>query len=144
MHVKGYAAPETKAAGERARLLIEQAEAIGEAPDDPWLLFSVLYGIWTANFITFNGDAIRELGVQFLALAEKQGEPSLLVVGHRIMALSLASTGNLVQARAHYDCALSYPVDHRSLRVFGHDVHTPRSFVLWILGYPEAALTDAI
>ena len=61
MHVKGYAAPETKAAGERARLLIEQAEALGEAPDDPLLLFSVLYGFWVVNFMTFNGDAMREL-----------------------------------------------------------------------------------
>ena len=43
LHVKGYAAPETKAAAERARLLIEQAEALGEAPEDPLLLFSVLY-----------------------------------------------------------------------------------------------------
>ncbi len=43
MHVKGYAAPETKAAAERARLLIEQAEALGEPPEDPLLLFSVLY-----------------------------------------------------------------------------------------------------
>ena len=42
MHVKGYAAPETKAAAERARLLIEQAEALGEPPEDPLLLFSVL------------------------------------------------------------------------------------------------------
>ena len=32
MHVKGYAAPETKAATERARLLIEQAETLGEPP----------------------------------------------------------------------------------------------------------------
>ena len=32
MHVKGYAAPETKAAEEQARLLIEQAEALGELP----------------------------------------------------------------------------------------------------------------
>ena len=44
IHVKGYAAPETKAAVERARLLIEQAEALGEPPEDPLLLFSVLYG----------------------------------------------------------------------------------------------------
>jgi predicted ATPase len=34
LHVKGYAAPETKAAAERARLLIEQAEANGEPPED--------------------------------------------------------------------------------------------------------------
>ena len=32
IHVKGHAAPETKAAAERARLLIEQAEALGESP----------------------------------------------------------------------------------------------------------------
>ena len=50
MHVKGYAAPETKAAVERARLLIEQAEALGEPPEDPLLLFSVLYGVRIANF----------------------------------------------------------------------------------------------
>ena len=49
MHTKGYAAPETKAAVEQARLLIEQAEALGEPPEDPLLLFSVLYGFWVAN-----------------------------------------------------------------------------------------------
>jgi hypothetical protein len=30
LHVSGYAAPETSAAVERARLLIEQAEALGD------------------------------------------------------------------------------------------------------------------
>ena len=40
IHLKGYAAPETKAAAERGRLLIEQAEALGEAPEDRLLLFS--------------------------------------------------------------------------------------------------------
>ena len=56
MHVKGYGAPETKAAVERARLLIEQAEAIGEAPEDPLALFSVLYGMWVATNVAFKGD----------------------------------------------------------------------------------------
>ena len=45
MHVKGYAAPETKSAFRQARELIEQAEALGEPLDDPLLLFSVLYGL---------------------------------------------------------------------------------------------------
>ena len=31
-------------------LLIEQAEALGEPPEDPLLLFSVLYGFWVANY----------------------------------------------------------------------------------------------
>jgi hypothetical protein len=45
IHVKGQAAPETRIAAERARLLIEQAEQRGEAPEDPLVLFSVLYSI---------------------------------------------------------------------------------------------------
>src|SRR6202035_5733550 len=53
IHVKGYAAPDTKAAVERARLLIEQAEALGE-PAEPLLLISVLYGIWVASYIAFD------------------------------------------------------------------------------------------
>jgi predicted ATPase len=53
IHVNGYAAPETKAAAERAHLLIEQAEALGEAPEDPLLLFSVLYGTYVVNLIAF-------------------------------------------------------------------------------------------
>ena len=39
---KGPTAPETKAAAERARLLIEQAVARGEPPDDPLILFVAL------------------------------------------------------------------------------------------------------
>src|SRR6202008_4907630 len=70
-NVKGQAAPETKAAAERARLLIEQAEALGEPPEDPLLLFSALYGIWIASYVAFNGDAMREVAAQFLARAEK-------------------------------------------------------------------------
>ena len=95
MHVKGYAAPETKAAVERARLLIEQAEALGEPPEDPLLLFSVLYGFWIANSVAFNGDVMRELAAQFLALAEKQGATVPLMIGHRLMGVSLMLTGDI-------------------------------------------------
>jgi hypothetical protein len=35
IHIKGYAAPETQAATERARVLIEQAEALDERLEDP-------------------------------------------------------------------------------------------------------------
>ena len=69
IHVKGYAAAETKAAAERARLLIEQAEALGEPPEDPLLLYSVLYAFWLASFVAFEGDVCRDLAAQFLALA---------------------------------------------------------------------------
>jgi hypothetical protein len=99
MHVKGYAAPETKAAAERARVLIEQAEALGEPPDDPLLLFSILYSFWTTSFVAFKGDALRELASQFLALAEKQRASVPLMIGHRMMG-SVLHTGAFAEGRA--------------------------------------------
>src|SRR5262249_6604358 len=56
--VKGYVAPEAKAAAERARMLIERAEAFGEPSEDPLLLFSVLYAFWVAHYAAFNGDVL--------------------------------------------------------------------------------------
>ena len=150
IHVKGYAAPETKAATERAGLLIEQAKALGEPPEDPLLLFSVLYSFWVANVVAFNGDMMRKLAAQFLALAEKQGATTPLMLGHRLMGNSLMLTGDITEGRAHYDQALALydPAAHRPLATrFGTDVGVAilsyRSQALWVLGYPDAALADA-
>ena len=150
MHVKGYAAHETKEAVEQARLLIKQAEALGEAPDDPLLLFSVLYGLWVAHYVAFDGDVMRELAAQFLALAEKQKSMVPLMTGHRLMGVSLLNTGNFAEARVHLDngIALYDPAKHRQLAtLFGQDARVAvlfyRSLALWLLGYPDAALIDA-
>jgi hypothetical protein len=124
MHIKGYGAPETQAAMERARLLIERAETLGEAPDDPLLLFLVLYGFWTANYMAFEGDVCRDLAAHFLALAEKQGATVPRVIGHRIMGPSLTIRGNFVEAQGHYDRAITLydPTEDRHLATrFGQD-----------------------
>ena len=145
MHIKGYAAPETQAATEQARLLIEQAEALGEPPEDPSELFSVLYGFWAANLVAFNGDVCRDLAAQFLSLAEKQGAAVPLMVGHELTGISLMFTGNIAGARAHFDqgLALYDPTNPRSVATrFGPALYF-RSWALWFLGYPEAALADA-
>jgi class 3 adenylate cyclase/tetratricopeptide (TPR) repeat protein len=149
MHVKGYAAAETKEAVEQARLLIERTEALGEPPDDPLLLFSVLYGFWSVNYVGFNGDVIRNLAAEFLALAEKQSATVPLMIGHRLMATALLFTGDVAYSRAHLDRALAYydPAKHRPLVTrFGQDVRVTilcyRALALWLLGYPQAALAD--
>jgi predicted ATPase len=150
MHTKGYAAPDTKAALERAHTFIERAEALGEPAEDPLLLFSILNGFWIANFVAFNGDAMRELAAQFLALAEKQGATVPLMIGHRVMGISLMYTGDIGEGRAHYDrvIALYDPAEHRPLATrFGQDVRVAilswRAWAMWLLGHPEAALADA-
>ena len=149
MHVKGYAATEPKAAAERARLLIEQAEALGEPAEDPLLLFSVLYAFWVPTIVAFNGDVMCDLAAQFLALAEKQKATVPLMIGHRLMGSSLVSTGDIAAGRAHLDQAIALydPAAHRPLATrFGQDVGVAalsyRSFAMWVLGYPKAALRD--
>ena len=149
MHVKGYAAPETRAAAERARLLIEQAQTLEEPPEDPLVLFSVLYGLWAPNYVAFNGDLICDLAARFLGLAEKQGAAVPLMVGHRLMGAALVHTGDISRGRVHYDQALALydPAEHRPLATrFGQDIGVMilcfRSWARWLLGYPEAALAD--
>jgi predicted ATPase len=112
-------------------------------------LFSVLYSFFLASMDTFNGDAVRELAAQFLALAEKQGATVPLMVGHRLLGGSLLFTGDIAEGRAHYDqvIALYDPAEHRPLATrFGVDTRVSalsfRSLALWPLGYPEAAVAD--
>ena len=150
LHVKGYAAPETKAAAERARLLIKQAEAIGEPLEDPLLLFSVLYAFWIGNVVAFHGDVARELAAQFLALAEQETTSAPRMIGHRLMGMSFLHVGEIAKGRVHLDRAIALynPAEHRPLATrFGHDSGVSilcfRSMTLWLLGYPAAARTDA-
>ena len=147
MHVKGLAAPEAKAAAERACLLIEQAEALGEPPQDPLLLFSALGALLTTYIVAFDGDVARERAAQYLALAEKLGGKVPLMVGHVFLGAFSEIAGNFAEAVVHADqvIALYNPVEHRSLGTgLGQDFRVAaliyRSRAQWALGYPEAAL----
>ena len=87
MHVRGFAAPETKAAVELARVLMNKLKHWENLPKTGCCCSSVLYGIWVANF--FNGTVMRELAAQFLTLAEKQKATVPRMIGHRITGTSL-------------------------------------------------------
>ena len=151
IHVKGYAAPETKAAAQQARLLIERAEAFGETQEDQLLLFSALYGFWVAHYVAFDdGEVVRKLATEFMVLAEKERATVPLLIGHRVMGISLVWTGEIAEGRRHLDqvVALYRPTEHRLFAThFGHDAGvaglTYRAFALWFLGHPKAALEDA-
>ena len=73
-----------------------------------------------------------------------------LMIAHRIMGCSLASTGDLVDARVHFDCAVALydPAAHRPLAArFGQDNRVTSlaygSVVVWLLGYPDAGYAYA-
>jgi len=100
IHVKGYAAPETKAAADQARLLIEQAETLEEPPEETHLLFSVLYGFWVAAYVWVQGypeAALRDAD-EALAAAREIGEDVTLMY-----ALAHAAIPNLLCG--HYEVA---------------------------------------
>jgi len=111
----------------------------------------VLYGFWVANLVAFNGDVMRNLAAQFLALAEKQRARVPLMVGHRLMGSSLLMTGDVPEGRAHLDQAValydSLPSNRPLATRFGLDAGVVtlgyRSHALWSLGFPEAARADA-
>ena len=149
MQIKGYAAPEPKAAFEQARLFMERAEALGEAPEDPLLLFSFLWGVWSGNYVKFNGEAIKSLASQVMALAKRQGTTIPLMVGHRLVGMSALHTGDIDGSRQHFDRAIALynPAEHRALAPrFGQDIRVAalaiRAKGLWLLGYPALALAD--
>jgi hypothetical protein len=110
----------------------------------------VLYGVWVANVVAFNVDAMHELAAHFSALAEKQTATGPVMIGHRLMATTLALTGDIADGKEHYDQALATydPAEHIPLATrFGQDIGVVilsfRSVALWLLGYPEASRNDA-
>ncbi len=109
------------------------------------MLFSVLFGSWTANIAAFNGDVVRELAAQFMTLAESQGAKGPLMDAHRMVGISCLFTGDIAQARAHLDRAIAL-YDPMQDRPVGLDARVAtlvrRAWALWVLGYPDAARVD--
>jgi class 3 adenylate cyclase/predicted ATPase len=150
-HTKGYAAREAIDAVARARMLIERSRDLGDSLEDPLQLFSVLYGSFAANYVTFNGDVVRGLAQQFLSLAESQAMTGPIMIGHRQVGTILMMLGDFAEALEHLDRAVTLydPVEHRPLAaLFSQDVLVValgfRAITLWYLGRPEAAIADAL
>ena len=141
LHIKGYSAPETKAAVEQANLLIEQAKAIGEPPEDPLLLFLVLYGYWTANAVGGNVEACRDVATRYLFLAEEQRASAPLCTGHNLMGWSsLLLGGHIARGKEHLDQAIAlYDPAETSA---AHGAIWPRP-VVGGLGYASDCIMDA-
>jgi hypothetical protein len=83
--------------------------------------------------------------------AEQHNATVPLMVGHRLLGISLLCTGDIVQGRAHFDRAFAlYDLAaHRPLVIrFGIDtgvsVLSYRPMALWLLGYPETALHETV
>ena len=91
MHIKGYAATETKRRG--AAVADRGSRGCSASPLKIRCCYSPsLYGFWGANYVAFNGDVMRDLAAQFLT-SPRSKAPIPLMIGHRVMGNSLLLTG---------------------------------------------------
>jgi predicted ATPase len=138
---RGFAAPEVEAIYARARHLCRQA---GEAPQ----LFPVLFGVWLFHTSRAEHITARDLGEQCLRMAEKAGDPTMLLVAHHATGVSLSTLADFGPALEHLEQTIKLydPGQHAALAFqFGHDfgvvARSHAALDLWYLGYPERALT---
>ena len=149
MHTKGYATPDTKAAVERALLLIEKPKRWENLPTIRCCCFRCFTVFWVANYVAIQWRrAAGACGAVPGTSREATGTPAPLMIGHRLMGISLLQTGDIVegaealrQAIALYD-----PAEHRPLATRFGDVGvcilSYRSWTFGRLVIPEAALAD--
>jgi predicted ATPase len=140
--VRGFGSAEVETTYTRARQLCEQ---VGE----PAELFQALWGLW---LYTVGGKARfnegRRIAEDLGDLAEREGDPALLLEARHALSPSTLWVGEPAAARQHAErgIALYDQERHRSLAFLygGHDpgvcCHMHSALALWMLGYPRAAL----
>ena len=138
---KGFAHPEVIEAFNRALKLVTDTAGAGTL-----LHFSVLYGLYAANFVGGRPIPALDQAMEFLSFAESQTESGPLLMGHRVVGTVLALIGDYPAALAHLEraVALYVPEEHRMLAFrFGADIgvsaFSSYALALWNRGYPEQA-----
>jgi class 3 adenylate cyclase/predicted ATPase len=137
---KGQGAPEVEHAYTQARALCQQ---VGETPE----MVPILLGLWRFYNQRAHFHTARELGDTLLRLGQQADAPTLAVIAHYTLGVTLFCLGTLPASRQHSEAGIAlYTPDQRRAPVFrmGQDldvgcrVHAART--LWVLGYPAQAL----
>jgi len=140
---KGLGASEAEQALNRARELCHQ---VGESPQ----LFDILFGLRRFYFARALLQKAQELCERLLELAHKLQDNACLLEAHRLNGSTLFCLGEINSAKTHLDQALllyDKKEHHRHSSIYGIDPGVAslswKSFALWILGYPNLALSTS-
>ena len=149
-HVKGVSSPEAVKAYDRAIAMMDEAERLGEQPEDPLAYFAAGFGFWVTSHVTADHAMALRRAEQFMARAERQRDSTPFLIAYRIKGISLTMTGQLEAGREEFTRAIRgyIPEVHRPLAArfavdFGISALVYRSLATWLLGFPAAALKDA-
>ena len=141
MSTVGLGASEVEATYIQARELCRQ---IGDTPQ----LFPVLVGLFHYWLVLGKCQTADELAQQLLAIAEKTGEPALVMLAHGSHGDVSWIMGRFEIARACFEQAkaIYVPEEHHSLAAlyYGFDVGVASrhalGVILWLLGYPDQSV----
>jgi predicted ATPase len=141
MSTVGLGASEVEATYIRARELCRQ---IGDTPQ----LFPVLVGLFHYWLVLGKCQTADELAQQLLAIAEKTGEPALVMLAHGSHGDVSWIMGRFETARTCFEQAkaIYVPEEHHSLAAlyYGFDVGVASrhalGVILWLLGYPDQSV----
>ena len=141
---RGYSAPEVEANYARAHELCQQVGATTQ-------IFPVLYGLFRYYMLQAKYEKALELGEQLRVQAEQVGSQGFVVAAHRALGATLCYCGDTGRSSDHLQKVLAIePTASMRTDSYRYDVVdlwiTSRSYlswVLWLRGYPDAALAQA-
>lgn len=137
---KGFAAPETERAYERASQLCQEIE---NSPEQ----FGAVYGLWSFALMKTQLSRAKVLAAEVFRVAEASGDPELLLPGYRAVGDTAFWLGDLTTARTNLEHAKAiYRPEQHAREVFrsGQDQGVVSSalscWAVWLLGYPDTAI----
>ena len=149
-HVKGVSSPDTIRAYDDAIAMMDEAERLGEIPEDPLAYFAAGYGFWVQSHVAADHSTASLRADQFMVRADRQHDTTPSLIGYRIKGISLTMLGKvqagrdeLTRAISGYRPEIHHPLAARFAVDFGISALLYRGLAAWLLGYPEAALKDA-
>jgi class 3 adenylate cyclase/predicted ATPase len=140
MVLKGWAAAEVERVYTRARALCEQ---VGQAPQ----LLRALNGLLAFHLVRADLQTARELGEQYFRVAQSVQHPQALLRAYHQLGETIFYLGEFAPALAHFAQGMalstSQPRHRHPLSVTdpGLACFAWAAHALWVLGYPDQALT---
>jgi class 3 adenylate cyclase/predicted ATPase len=138
--MKGYAAPETMAAFERAQELIQRTGERSHAD-------AVLTGLFVGYFNLAEFQKAHRVATEFLDAAQHQSEAAPKCIGHRMVAASLNAMGEFPAALPHAEAALALydperhgPAAWRYVHDLGVAALNHMGIALWHAGQIDCSL----
>ena len=138
---QGYAAPEVGPTLQRARDLCQQ---LGNSQQQ----FGIMLGLWEWRLVRGELLLAADLAADGFALAERLGDPGMLMEALFMQGTTQFYRGRFAEARACYENAITSYDDRERTKFWtaysGHNAGVTNrnylSLALWHLGYPDQAI----